>query len=769
VVADQSGPAVVTLLSGSDELDSQRVDLAAGDNEVRFTVPAETPGVERFQVRVETANDSVAENNLGYGAVEVTGPPKVLVLEGRSGAGAGVTAALRSSGMGVDVVPATSLPPLDELTTYKSIILADVTLDSLTGDQVTALSAAVRDAGRGMVTLGGTQSYGLGGYLGSEFEQLLPVVSDILDPKRRQTVSEVLAIDTSGSMAACHCAEGANGMPNAGNRIGGGVNKTDIARAGAARAIEALSESDSVGILAVDTNEEWVLDLQQLPADDVVTSGLRELQPTGTGTDLSRALTTAADQLRESHTSLKHIILFTDGFVNDTGTFDDLAAQAAQLREDEGITTSVLATGEGASEELEAIAEAGGGRFYPGRDLQEIPQLMQEEATIASRNFITEGEFVPTVTSSAAAVRDLASTPPLLGYVATTAKPQASTHLRLGPDQDPLLASWNVGLGRVSSWTSDGGERWSQTWVDWDGYVDFWSRVVGDTFPREASSQTLTSRVVDGVLQVRLEGAEDFADGSEATARVIGPDGEVQDVRLERVGSKAFAGELPVTAAGSYAVTASVSGGDGGGEGGGGEAATSTALASLSYSPEYAPGAADPPLLRRVSQLAGGRGEIAPSEAFDPDGLDAGRSRVSLARWFLLAAALLWPVAVALSRLALRGTVTAQAGYAGATALWWLRTHLPSPPALPGRRRAGDASAASPPSTIDPPAPVGGRKAAATPPSARPARPARPERPERPPDDDREKQERQAPAATLGSLLASQRRRRDGPADDGEP
>jgi von Willebrand factor type A domain/Putative glutamine amidotransferase len=720
----------------------------AGDNQVGFSVPASTQGVERFQVRVETASDSVTQNNVGYGAVEVTGPPKVLLLEGRSGAGAGVVGALRASGMGVDVMASSSLPPLDELTTYKSILLADVNLDSLTADQVATLSSAVRDAGRGMVTLGGTQSYGLGGYLGSDFEQLLPVVSDILDPKRRQTVSEVLAIDTSGSMAACHCAEGANGMPSAGNRVGGGVNKTDIARAGAARAIEALSASDSVGILAVDTNEEWVLDLQQLPADEVVTSGLRDLQPTGTGTDLSRALTTAASQLRESHTSLKHIILFTDGFVNETGIFDDLADQAASLRE-EGITTSVLATGEGASQDLEKIAVAGGGRFYPGRDLQEIPQLMQEEATIASRDFITEGSFVPVVTSSAAAVRDLTATPPLLGYVATTAKPQASTHLRIGPDQDPLLASWNVGLGRVSSWTSDGGERWSQTWTDWDGYVDFWSRVVGDTFPREASSQAVTAHVVDGVLQVRLEGTDDFADGSEATARVIGPDGTASDVRLERVGSKAFAGEVPVTAAGSYAVAASVSSSRDNAD-----ASTSSALASLSYSPEYSPGAADPPLLRRVSELTGGRGEIKAEDAFDPTGLSSGRSRVPLARWFLLLAALLWPLAVALSRLVLRGRVTTQLAYASATATWWLRTHAPSLPSLPGRSEKAPRSPTVPstPSPIDP-----------TPPIPRPTKPARP------PEPNEEKAETQAPVATLGSLLASQRRRRTTTDDPDDP
>ena len=36
---------------------------------------------------------------------------------------------------------------------------------------------------------------------------------------------------------------------------GGGVNKTDIARAAAARAIEALSADDEVGVLAFNTEQ----------------------------------------------------------------------------------------------------------------------------------------------------------------------------------------------------------------------------------------------------------------------------------------------------------------------------------------------------------------------------------------------------------------------------------------------------------------------------------------------------------------------------------
>ena len=56
--------------------------------------------------------------------------------------------------------------------------------------------------------------------------------------------------------------------------------------------------------------------------------------------------------------------------------------QAAELYQEHGITVSVLATGEGAAPMLEEIAEAGHGRFYAGTDLQDVPQIMAEEAVI---------------------------------------------------------------------------------------------------------------------------------------------------------------------------------------------------------------------------------------------------------------------------------------------------------------------------------------------------------------------------------------------------
>jgi Ca-activated chloride channel family protein len=366
---------------------------------------------------------------------------------------------------------------------------------------------------------------------------------------------------------------------------------------------------------------------------------------------------------------------------------------------------------------------------------------MQQEATIASRDFVTEGRFLPTVTSSAAPVRDLRATPPLRGYVATTARPQAATHLRIGPDEDPLLASWNVGLGRVTSWTSDGGQRWAQTWASWDGYVGFWSGVVRDTFPRSGASGGVSARIEGGTLQVSVVGDETFAEGSEATARISGPDGRATDMRLERTAGDTFAGEVPVTDAGSYAVVATVTDSE---SGSADPVAGGTALASLSYSAEYEPGQADPALLARVSDRTGGQGEIGPGGVFDRSGLRPGRTRLTLAGWLLLAAALLWPVAVAVSRLALRGSVahavTGRARWAGATAVWWVRRRLP---AFPGRRATGDRPPAPRPSP-----PVVDRA------RVEPAEPASSAEPAEPVPQ---------VGGSLGTLLESKRRRlRDG-------
>ncbi len=677
IIAPADTTATVVLRRDGEEIERRAVDLTAGENTVRFTDVAASDGVLRYQVEVEAAGDGVTANDVGYGAIPVEGADRVLVIEGTGGRAAGLVGILEAAGLPVDVEPPGGVPAIDELARYASIVLVDVDRRDLSDGQVADLTAAVRDLGRGMVVIGGTRSYALGGYRGTDLEEILPVISEITDPLRRQTVAEVLAIDSSGSMGACHCDEEGNNGLGGGNRIDGGVMKTAIARAAAGRAIAALAATDEVGVLTMDANDRWVIDLQPSPPQDVIDDGLAQIVPNGP-TFIDTGLLTAAEALRESDASLKHIILFSDGFT-EPGNLAIMEEQAAELLA-EGITVSVVATGEGAAEDLRPIAEAGGGRFYPGRNLDQLPDIIVQEAILASRDFVNEGEFFPLIASSREPALALTESPALLGYVATTAKPTAVVDLAIGPDEDPLLASWRAGLGRVSAWMSDGGERWAAPWNGWDGAPDFWAAVIKDTFPVAGDQGGVSARIVDGQLQIDLEGAEEWAADATATVRVAGPDGSSTEVTLERIDGSRFSATVPIDAAGTYALGAVVADGDD-------VAWSGVGLTTRSYPAEYAPRPVERGQLEALALTTGGRVDPDPGELFSRSGTVPGTRVLDLTPWLLLFAVLTWPVAVATSRLAWRRGALAVGARRASSTVAELRSRLPkmADPAQPAQ------------------------------------------------------------------------------------
>ncbi|MGH8945778.1 MAG: VWA domain-containing protein, partial [Acidimicrobiia bacterium] len=441
VLATITGEATVQLTSGADVVGTRTVSLTPGANYITFQVEADGPGLQELTGTVRLAGDSVSENNETESAVEVRGPASILIVEGDAADGELLASALEARGLVVERLGIDDMPGIRELSIHRAVVLVDVSARDLSAEKMTALDSFVRNLGRGLVVVGGTHAYGLGGYRDTPLEALLPVDSEATDAKREARVAEVLLIDTSESMGACHC-DSQMGFDE------GGPNKTDISKAAAVRAIEALGSGDEVGLLAFSGSSEWVIPLQEFPDRETIDKGIGSLRPFGE-TRIVPALRKAADALRESDKELKHIILFTDGFTSEldlgpefvagTPFAGDLVAEVEALA-DEGITVSVVGTGEGAIPALEEVAMAGRGRFYPGRDLDEIPEIFVKEARLASRAFINEGEFFPAVTSTAPAVRDLASSPALFGYIATTPKPTAQVHLQVGEFADPLLA-----------------------------------------------------------------------------------------------------------------------------------------------------------------------------------------------------------------------------------------------------------------------------------------------------------------------------------------
>jgi Mg-chelatase subunit ChlD len=648
ILSTVSADANVELADGAEVVDTQEVSLDPGPNYLTFSVDAGESGLQQFTATVRLTGDAVGENDTHRAGVEVRGPASVMIIEGEQDGGRILEDALTSRGLVVERVTIEEMPGIQELSIHRSAVLVDVSARDLSDEKIEVLDTFVRDLGRGMVVVGGTHAYGLGGYRDTPLEALLPVDSEAPDPEREAEVAEVLLIDTSESMGACHCSD--SGM----DTTEGGVNKTDISKAAAVRAIEALGSGDEVGLLAFSGTREWVIPLQEFPDRQTIDQGISSLQPFGE-TRIVPALEEAVEHLLASEKEIRHIILFTDGFTAELeigaefvgAPFARDLLEAVEEAAAQGITVSVVGTGEGAIPALEEVAEAGNGRFYPGRDLNEIPEIFVKEARLASRSFINEGEFFPVVTSTAEAVRDIASSPAILGYVATTPKPTADVQLQVGELSDPLLAAWRVGLGKVTAWTSDGGDRWAAGWAGWDGYGDFWSTLVRDTFPLSgAEGQRIEASIANELMTLSLEGAEEWPAGTQPLARVSFPDGTSEEVRLDRVSDFEFGAVVPARQGGTYAVGVSVAANDG-------DTAVLSTLATRSFAAEYLPGEPDSELMTSISSSTGGRGDITAERAFDPEGLAQGVTEKQFRWWFLLAAALLWPIDVALRRLRL--------------------------------------------------------------------------------------------------------------------
>lgn len=632
----------VELRANDEIVGTKVVDAPAGRSEVRFDVAVPEATSIRWRATVAGPANGRTENDRAGASTRIEGVPNVLVVEGFEGSGSAISAALGAAGNNVSVLAATALSSISQLATVDIVVLADVAAKDFSRAQMTIVDQAVRELGVGLLAVGGTNSFSAADYLGSDLEALLPVTSEAKDPKRRSRLAQVFAVDTSGSMGACHCADDADGDNS---RLEGGVRKTDIAHEAIELALGEFRPDDQAGVLGLDSSFRWLAPLA--PVGDAADLGkaIGGLAPdsAGSGTKLGSALDEAAAALRNSDTGLRHVVLFTDGFV-DQGQFTKLEADAAALRE-EGITVSVFGTGEGAARQLQSIATAGGGRFYAGRDLKELPDLLLEETKVVARQLIVEGEFVPERTSNAAIVSRLDAAPVLRGYLATTERPTATVHLRIGEDRDPLLATWQVGLGRTAAWTSDGGTRWAAGWSGWDGAVTFWSDLVRSLAPQPAGEVSMRFGERETMLVATF--GDDVPDGATVNATVTSPDGTAQVVTMRRIDQRTFEAEAPTGPAGSYtaAVTAEVRGSAVG---------SMSAVAERGFSDEFLARSADRDWMQTLSSSTGGRGEIAASAAFERTGTRKGERDLDL-RWMMLLLGLIgWIAAIAIGRLRFR-------------------------------------------------------------------------------------------------------------------
>ena len=434
---------VVSLTSSNGESTSLPVTVGSdGFATVSVTRRAEAAGTLVFEAvaSADGAGDLFDTDPRRVGAVVVAASqPRILYV----GADPGGFRAFQERTADLRAVTAAALPRTAAgLTAYDAVVLDDVAVGALDASQALALRTHVERNGAGLLFLGTPGNLDPALLPNTTLGEMLPVDIQRRGGQRAPEVALVVAFDKSGSMD---------------DRVDG-VARIEFARNAVRRVFDAVPTTDAVGVIAFDATAHEVVPLR--PSHDVqaLADVLQSVTPSGP-TAIAPALAMATQWLQHTPAAVarRHVLLVSDGRTS-TADIDRSRALVASG----GFQLSVVALGSDADRNvLQALAADSGGRAYFPNDIRDVPSLVARESARVVGGRFYEGPFRPVGRPhpilTGVADRPL---PELSGYVVGVTKPGADAPLR-SPLDDPILATWRLGLGRVAAYTADLHGAWS--------------------------------------------------------------------------------------------------------------------------------------------------------------------------------------------------------------------------------------------------------------------------------------------------------------------
>lgn len=324
------------------------INLEPGINTVEFTHVFKTEGIHKMDFEVVTNGDGIKENNKFSTFFNLQLYNNVLLVS-RSDATMDEAAFLyeeltrdnkyqvTNTYIGAEGFPQT----IDELREYDQVILNNIANADMEESFVDILYSYVYDFGGGLLTVGGSDgeelnsegqmipiphAYDRSDMYGTKYQDMLPVQAINYTPP----VGVMGLIDISGSMSADD---------------GTGDTRLTWARIGLAASMEALTERDYLGIIAMESSHHMVLPMTPLPQQSKIKAAINTLQDTRGGTLYCDAYTAACQQLAGNpNVERRHIIMLTDGLISagEQQTFEQLVYENYQ---EHGITLSIVIIG----------------------------------------------------------------------------------------------------------------------------------------------------------------------------------------------------------------------------------------------------------------------------------------------------------------------------------------------------------------------------------------------------------------------------------------
>ncbi len=593
------GGTPIDLDPAPDEL-GYYTELKKGRNVIRVPVAVQRPGPQLYDAVFEpiasleddgtagtTIGDSLRENNNGSVITFVGSEGLVLVVANEPREAVRIEDALHAAELQTQRITPSEFPgSLPELASYEAVVLINQSAYSFAEVQQEMMRQYVHDTGGGIVMIGGPESFGAGGWIGSPLADALPIRLD--PPQKRQMPRGALAI-------IVHSVEIPRGV----------FYGKQICNA----AVDALSRLDLVGIVEYQGigGTDWVYPISPVGDRSSVRRAINNLQ-FGDMPSFDPSLQLALAGLQNAAAGQKHCIVISDG---DPSMSRSLLRQFKQS----GITISTVGVNPhsaGDTNTLRTMAQMTGGTYYfvQNNALATLPQIFIKEAQTIRRALIWEGEaFSPSRTGvPTETMRGISGVPPIQGYVVAAEREGLSLVTLRGKEEDPIAAQWQYGLGKVVTFTSDVSSRWAPGWVGWSGFNQFWEQHIrwamrpgGDSTLRVTTdNEGERTRVVVEAFDPTGE-RMDFANFK---ARASTPDGTGEIVELRQVGPGRYEGDFDSSKPGSYVVNMQYRSPN---KEGGVYEGSAQAAVIRPFADEYKSLKTNLPLLRQVASITGGR------------------------------------------------------------------------------------------------------------------------------------------------------------------
>lgn len=534
-----------------DLIYSNNVELTKGENTFTIKDAVNENGNVIYSADIRPMADTIAENNRISAYSYVADLPSILIIED-NGSGDELEKILEGTNAYVESIEGKAVSAdITKLSKYDAIIIANCSIESMTAGLPEVLEGYVKNTGGGLLVTGGENSFALGGYVDTEFEKILPVSMKLKDNEKIPDMAMAIVLDRSGSMVSSY-----------------GINKLEIAKEAVARAAQNISSKDSFGLIAFDEGFEWIIPLGKVGENiEKIEKDIFSVT-VGGGTAILPALKQASEELGKYDAKLKHIILLTDGLAEEGG-FESVIKDMEKNK----ITLTTVAVGSDSDTTfLQDLAQSREGRYYYADEYTDLPNLFERETYLASKDYLNNIDFYAEVVDEGDILKNVEGIPLLNGYIGTSAKNTANVYLQYD-EYNPIVASWQYGLGTTAVFTSDV-ENWCGDFLSNEDGV----KIIRNLISAVERNKLDTSAEVNFLNEELMVKISDDVAVESLKGNVVGTDYS-GDISFERVSNSEFKANVDSLSDGVYIINMELLEGD--------NKSLITTGISIPYSKEY--------------------------------------------------------------------------------------------------------------------------------------------------------------------------------------